>query len=83
MIKRLFLICSFFGALTLYAQDYFPKNDGVKSKNTNYTALTGAKILRLSVLIEHPLWIKNLSGGSNFPATAPSSVVRHERAGLC
>ena len=47
------------------------------------SCLTGAKILRLSVLIEHPLWIKNLSGGSNFPATAPSSVVRHERAGLC
>ena len=44
MIKKLFLFCSFFGALMLSAQDYFPKNDGVKSKNTNYTALTGAKI---------------------------------------
>ncbi|MDC6350912.1 amidohydrolase family protein [Zeaxanthinibacter sp. PT1] len=26
------------------AQDYFPKNDGVKEKNTNYTALTNATI---------------------------------------
>ena len=44
MIKKLFLFCSFFGLFTLSAQDYFPKNDQVKSKNTNYTALTGAKI---------------------------------------
>jgi len=28
----------------MFAQDYFPKNDGVKTKNTNYTALTNAKI---------------------------------------
>ncbi|RSK39255.1 amidohydrolase family protein [Mangrovimonas spongiae] len=34
------LLCSF----TFYAQDYFPKNDGVKTKNTNYKALTNAKI---------------------------------------
>jgi imidazolonepropionase-like amidohydrolase len=26
------------------AQEYFPKNDGVKSVNTNYTAFTNAKI---------------------------------------
>ncbi len=29
---------------TLLAQDYFPENDGVKSKNNNYTAFTNAKI---------------------------------------
>ncbi len=29
---------------TLFAQDYFPENDGVKSKNNNYTAFTNAKI---------------------------------------
>lgn len=34
------LLCSF----SFYAQDYFPKNDGVKAKNTNYTAFTNAKI---------------------------------------
>ncbi|MGB5819361.1 MAG: amidohydrolase family protein [Saonia sp.] len=27
-----------------FAQDYFPKNDGVKAKNNNYTAFTDAKI---------------------------------------
>ena len=29
---------------TLLAQDYFPKNDGVVTKNTNYTAITNVKI---------------------------------------
>ena len=29
---------------SLFAQDYFPKNDGVKSENRNYTAFTNAKI---------------------------------------
>jgi imidazolonepropionase-like amidohydrolase len=28
----------------LFAQDYFPKNDGVKTTNNNYTAFTNAKI---------------------------------------
>jgi len=28
----------------MIAQDYFPENDGVKSKNNNYTAFTNAKI---------------------------------------
>ena len=30
--------------LKLAAQDYFPKNDGVTSKNTNFTAFINAKI---------------------------------------
>lgn len=35
------LLCSF----TLYAQDYFPKNDGVRAdKNSNYTVFTNATI---------------------------------------
>jgi imidazolonepropionase-like amidohydrolase len=34
------LMCSF----SIIAQEHFPKNDGVKSKNTNYTAFTNAKI---------------------------------------
>ncbi|MGB1322997.1 MAG: amidohydrolase family protein [Flavobacteriaceae bacterium] len=34
------LICSFIA----HAQDYFPKNDGVKTKASNYTAITNAKI---------------------------------------
>ena len=32
------------GCFTMHAQDYFPKNDGVKSKNENYVAFTNAKI---------------------------------------
>ena len=31
-------------SISFYAQDYFPKNDGVVSNNTNYTAITNAKI---------------------------------------
>lgn len=34
------LMCSF----SIVAQEHFPKNDGVKSENTNYTAFTNAKI---------------------------------------
>ena len=44
MLKKLLSISVFFVALSLSAQDYFPKNDGVKSKNTNFTALVNAKI---------------------------------------
>ena len=43
-MKKLILLWSLFGAFALSAQDYFPKNDGVKSKNTNFTAITNAKI---------------------------------------
>ncbi len=35
-----FCLCSF----VVIAQEYFPANDGVKTTNTNYTALTNAKI---------------------------------------
>jgi len=38
------LLCSLFCFTSLLAQEYFPKNDGVKSDNTNYTAFTNAKI---------------------------------------
>ena len=44
MLKKLLPITILFIALSLSAQDYFPKNDGVKSKNTNFTALVNAKI---------------------------------------
>ncbi len=43
MKTRLLALALFCGGL-LQAQDYFPKNDGVKSKNNNYTAFTNAKI---------------------------------------
>tara|TARA_B110000003_G_scaffold130922_1_gene133054 strand:+ start:11572 stop:14547 length:2976 start_codon:yes stop_codon:yes gene_type:complete len=44
MLKKLLFFCILFIDLSLSAQDYFPKNDGVKSKNTNFTALVNAKI---------------------------------------
>jgi imidazolonepropionase-like amidohydrolase len=36
---------------SLFAQDYFPKNDGVKANNHNYTAFTNAKIYVTPTLI--------------------------------
>ncbi|RPD90760.1 amidohydrolase [Aureibaculum marinum] len=40
------LLCiAFVSCTTLVAQEYFPKNDGVKSKNDNYTAFTNATII--------------------------------------
>lgn len=44
MIKTALTLMTFMCSLSLLAQDYFPKNDGVTSKNTNYTAITNAKI---------------------------------------
>ena len=44
MLKKLLSISVFFVALSLSAQDYFPKNDGVKTKNTNFTAFINAEI---------------------------------------
>jgi len=43
-MKKLIFLWSLFGVFSVFAQDYFPKNDGVKSKNTNFTAITNAKI---------------------------------------
>ncbi len=44
MKMRLLFLTIFWCGCSLFAQDYFPKNDGVKSKNNNYTAFTNAKI---------------------------------------
>ncbi len=41
---RILLLCVLFSFINASAQEYFPKNDGVKSKNSNYTAFTNAKI---------------------------------------
>ncbi len=41
---KLAALAFFLGGAFLMAQDYFPKNDGVKTKNNNYTAFTNAKI---------------------------------------
>ena len=40
----LFAILLFSGSVSIFSQEYFPKNDGVKSENKNYTAFTNAKV---------------------------------------
>ena len=42
---RVFLCITFLSFTTISAQEYFPKNNGVKTKNTNYTAFTNATII--------------------------------------
>jgi len=44
MKMRLLVFTMLWCGCSLFAQDYFPKNDGVKAKNNNYTAFTNAKI---------------------------------------
>ncbi|WP_418509415.1 amidohydrolase family protein [Corallibacter sp.] len=44
MIKKYLVIVMVLCTFSLSAQDYFPKNDGVKTTNSNYTAFTNAKI---------------------------------------
>ena len=44
MKMRLLALAMLWCCASLFAQDYFPENDGVKSKNNNYTAFTNAKI---------------------------------------
>ena len=44
LMKKLILLWSLLSMSSLFAQDYFPKNDGVKSKNTTFKAITNAKI---------------------------------------
>ena len=44
MKKQLITAVILFCGLATFSQDYFPVNDGVKAKNTNYTAFTNAKI---------------------------------------
>ena len=44
MRLKLLVLGVFLWACHLQAQDYFPKNDGVKTTNTNYTVFKNAKI---------------------------------------
>lgn len=61
MKMRLLVLTLLWCGTTLFAQDYFPENDGVKSKNNNYTALTNAKIhiTPTQVVEQGTLLIKN------------------------
>ncbi|MFC5046395.1 amidohydrolase family protein [Aquimarina hainanensis] len=44
MKKTLLLFALMFGFFSGHSQEYFPKNDGVKTSDTNYTALQNATI---------------------------------------
>lgn len=44
MIKKYLILTMLLCTFTFFAQEHVPKNDGVKSENTNYTAFTNAKI---------------------------------------
>ncbi|RTY73495.1 amidohydrolase family protein [Flavobacterium sp. LS1R10] len=44
MKKILLLLCLSFLVPKTYAQEYFPNNESVQNKNTNFTAFTNAKI---------------------------------------
>ncbi|MGA8854721.1 MAG: amidohydrolase family protein, partial [Christiangramia sp.] len=44
MKLKLLILGLFLGICTTHAQEYFPKNDGVKTRNTNYTVFKNAKI---------------------------------------
>ena len=44
MKKRFLAYALFWACASVFAQDYFPKNDGVKTKNNNYSAFTNARI---------------------------------------
>ena len=44
MIKKTSLLVCLVFTITLYAQENIPKNDGVKTINSSYTAVTNAKI---------------------------------------
>ncbi|SFR31455.1 Imidazolonepropionase [Robiginitalea myxolifaciens] len=41
---KFFLPAIFLSGMLAYGQEYYPKNDGVKAENDNYTALTGATL---------------------------------------
>lgn len=86
MIKKLLLLGIFsFLAIPIMAQDYFPKNDGVKaSKNTNYTVFKnvtlhpspGETIKNATLVIQNG---KIVSAGKS--ATTPANSVVVDLAG--
>ncbi|MCG9973137.1 amidohydrolase family protein [Christiangramia crocea] len=44
MRLKLLILGVFLSAFSVHSQEYFPKNDGVKSRNTNYTVFKNARI---------------------------------------
>ena len=78
MSKQLYLCLLFLCSSFLFAQDYFPKNDGVSNPNTNYTAFTNAKIhiTPTEIINNGTLLIKDgkiISSGKN--VTLPENTI--------
>ena len=74
MKKLTFVLCLLWCSTSLFAQEYFPENAGVKADNNNYTAFTNAKIYvtptqiieKGTLLIQHGK-IVNASSTVNLP----------------
>lgn len=80
MIKKLVLAGLLFLSYTAQAQDYIPKNDGVKTNTSNYTVLTNAKlfITPTQVVENGTLVIKDgkvVSSGKNVSIPKNSIVI--------
>ena len=80
MKKLSILLLMFFCATAVNAQDYFPKNDGVKEKNNNYTAFINATLYitptqvvkNATLLIQHG---KVVSSGKSVSIPANSIII--------
>jgi len=80
MKKIKFLLLGFLCAFMGHTQDYFPKNDGVKSKATNFTAIKNAKlyITPTNVIENGILLIKDglvVNSGKNIQIPENSEII--------
>ncbi len=78
-MKYLLLAVAWLSGLSLFSQDYFPKNDGVKAENNNYTAFTRAHIhVSATQVIENGTLLiregKVVAAGTN--VNIPANTVR-------
>ncbi len=77
LLKQLSFIGLLLCSLTFYAQDYFPKNDGVQSKNNNFTVFKNATIhvsptetIKKGTLVVRDGKVVNVGKNVNAPANA-------------
>ena len=80
MIKKLVLAGLLFLSYTAQAQDYIPKNDGVKNNTSNYTVFTNAKLyITPTQIVENGTLVikdgKVVSSGKNVSIPKNSIVI--------
>jgi imidazolonepropionase-like amidohydrolase len=80
MIKKLVLAGLLFLSYTAQAQDYIPKNDGVKTNTSNYTVFTNAKLyITPTQIVENGTLVikdgKVVSSGKNVSIPKNSIVI--------